>query len=340
MEQRMSEQFNVGVVGAKGAMGKAIIEILSDRDFAIDTLLPIDIEVNDDDSALFSGKSLGVKEAKDVDWSTLHIVFFCHSDEVSLKYAPIAAESGAAIIDSTNAFIERPEIPMVIPHINGNAIGDFRNANVIVSPAPSVVQLWTVLKPIYDHVGITRINVMSHHSVSSAGDLGINELARQCGKLLNGLQVEDNPFSSQLAFNILPEVGKALDDGETDIEAMLVNQSVKLLGDASIAINSSAVMTPVFYGLSQSVNVELNQPVDVDQVREWLMMVEQVEIDGEYTPTQIDDASGSDMVHVGRLREDKSHPHAVNLWSVSDNVKTTGALNCVKIAESLVRDFY
>lgn len=336
----MSEQFNVGVVGANGAMGKAIIETLAERDFAIDTLLPIDVEVTDEETALFNGKSLSVKDAKDVDWSTLHIVFFCHSDEVSLKYAPIAAESGVAIIDSTNAFIERPEIPMVIPHINGNAIADFRNANIIMSPTPSVVQLWTVLKPIYDQVGITRINVTSHHSVSSAGDLGINELARQCGKLLNGLTVEDNPFSSQLAFNILPTVGKVLDEGETDIEAMLREQSIKLLGDAGIAINSTAVMTPVFYGLGQSINIELGQPIDVDQIREWLMMVEPVEIDGEYIPTQIDDASGSDMVHVGRLREDTSHPHAVNLWSVSDNIKTTGALNSVKIAEMLVRDFY
>ena len=340
MEQRMSEQFNVGVVGANGAVGKAIIETLADRNFAIETLLPIDVEVNDDDSALFNGKSISVKEAKDVDWSSLHIIFFCHSDEVSLKYAPIAAESGAAIIDSTNAFIERPEIPMVIHHINGNAIGDFRNANILVSPAPSVVQLWTVLKPIYDQVGISRINVMSHHSVSSAGDLGINELARQCGKLLNGLAVEDNPFSSQLAFNVLPTVGKILDEGETDIEVMLRDQSVKLLGDAGIAINSTAVMTPVFYGLGQSLNVELGQPIDVDQIREWLMQEEHVEIDGEYVPTQIDDATDSDMVHVGRLREDTSHPHAVNLWSVSDNVKTSGALNCVKIAEMLVRDFY
>jgi len=336
----MSEQFNVGVVGANGAVGKAIIEILEERDFAIDKLTPIDVEISDDATALFKSKSIAIKEAKDVDWSSMHIVFFCHTDDVSLKFAPIAAEAGVAVIDCSNAFNTRPEIPMVIPHINGDAIGDFRNANIIVSPAASVVQLWTVLKPIYDNVGISRINLMSHHSVSSAGDLGIKELARQCGKLLNGLGVEDNPFASQLAFNVLPVVGTELENGSTDIEEAVYNQSVKLLGDSSLLINSTAVMTPVFYGMGQSINIEMSQPIEPDQIREWFHSVEHIEIDGEHVPTQIDDATGSDFVHVGRLRSDKSHPHGINLWSVSDNVRTGTALNCVKIAETLVRDFY
>lgn len=336
----MSEQFNVGVVGANGAVGKAIIEILEERDFAIDKLTAIDVDVSDDATALFKSKQIAIKEAKDVDWSSLHIAFFCKDDEVSLKFAPLAADAGVAIIDSTNAFNERPEIPMVIPHINGDAIGDFRNANIIVSPAASVVQLWTVLKPIYDNVGINRINLMSHHSVSSAGDLGIKELARQCGQLLNGLGVEDNPFASQLAFNILPVVGIELENGSTDIEEAVIAQSIKLTGDSSLLINSTAVMTPVFYGMGQSVNVEMSQPADVDQVREWFDAVEQIEIDGEHVPTQIDDATGTDFVHIGRLRADNSHPHGVNFWSVTDNVRTSSALNCVKIAETLVRDFY
>lgn len=336
----MSEQFNIGVVGANGAVGKAIIDILEERDFPIEQLIAIDVDVSDDATALFKNKSIAIKEAKNTDWTTLNIVFFCHSDEVSLQFAPLAAQAGVAVIDSTNAFNQRPDIPMVIPHINANAIGDFRNANIIASPSASVVQLWTVLKPLYDNVGLNRINLMSHHSVSSAGDLGIKELARQCGLLLNGMGVEDNPFSSQLAFNMLPVVGIELESGMTDIEETVVSQSAKLLGDDNLLINSTAVMTPVFYGMGQSINVELNQPVDPDQVRQWFDEAEHIEIDGEYAPTQIDDATGSDFVHVGRLRADNSHPHGINFWSVSDNIRTTNALNSVKIAETLIRDFY
>jgi aspartate-semialdehyde dehydrogenase len=336
----MSEQFNIGVVGANGAIGKAIIEILEERNFPIGKFTAIDVDISDDAMVLYKNKSIAVKEAKDVDWTSLNIAFFCHTDEVALKFAPLAADAGVAVIDSSNAFNQRTEIPMVIPHINGSAIGDFRNANIITSPAASVVQLWTVLKPIYDNVGISRINLMSHHSVSSAGDLGIKELARQCGTLLNGMSVEDNPFSSQLAFNILPIVGVELENGTTDIEETVNTQTTKLLGDDSVMINSTAVMTPVFYGMGQSVNVEMSQAVDPDQVRQWFDEVEQIEIDGAHTPTQIDDASGTDFVHVGRLRADNSHPHGINLWSVSDNIRTSSALNCVKIAEMLIRDFY
>ncbi|MDP2561753.1 aspartate-semialdehyde dehydrogenase [Psychrobium sp. 1_MG-2023] len=336
----MSEKFNVGVVGATTAIGKALVELLEQREFPLDTFRAIEQEADEDVSVLFKGKNVAINAAKDFDWSTLHIVFFCSTDEVSLKYAPLAADAGVAVIDNSSAFNARPEIPMVIPHINQSAIGDFRNANIIISPAASVVQLWTVLKPIYDQVGISRINVTCHHSVSSAGDLGINELARQCGKLLNGLTVEDNPFSAQLAFNVLPQVGTLQDNGLTDIEQQVIDQSVKLLADSSVMINSTSVMTPVFFGLAQSVNIETCNPVDPEQLTQWFDEVEVIELDSTYQPTQVEDANGSEFIHVGRLRVDPSHPLGVNLWSVADNIRTTSALNSLKIAETLIRDFY
>lgn len=336
----MSEKYNVGVVGASTAHGKAIIELLQDRDFAIETLSAIEVDPSEDSSVLYNGKNVAITAADKVDWSTLHFAFFCDSAETSLKFAPLAADAGVAVIDSTSAFTTRPEIPMVIPHINAAAIGDFRNANIIVSPSASVVQLWTALKPIYDNAGIARINVTCHHSVSSAGDLGINELARQCGKLLNGLQVEDNPFSAQLAFNNLPTVGQLNDDGLTDIEQTVIDQSAKLLADSAVTINPTSIMTPVFYGLAQSINVETLNPVEPADVINWLSEVDVIEYDASYQPTQVSDAAGSEFVHVGRVRVDPSHPHGVNLWTVADNIRTTVALNCLKIAEALVRDYY
>lgn len=336
----MSEKFNVAVVGATTALGKAIVELLEERDFSINALTAVAHEEQEDASVIFKGKNVAITATDKVDWSNVNLAFFCETDEVSLKFAPLAADAGVAVIDATNAFNQRPEIPMVIPHINADAIGDFRNANIIVSPGASVVQLWTVLKPIYDQVGISRVSVTCHHSVSSAGNLGINELARQCGKLLNGLQVEDNPFSAQLAFNNLPQVGKLLDSGLTDIEQQVVEQSAKLLGDSAVMINPVSVMTPVFYGLAQSVNVETINPIEAEDVANWLDQVDLIERDPTHQPTQVEDASGSDFVHVGRLRCDPSHPHGLNLWSVADNIRTTSALNCLKIAESLVRDYY
>jgi len=336
----MSEKYNVGVIGATTSMGKAIIELLQQRDFAIADLIAIASDEQEDPVVVFQGKNIDLHQASTVDWSKLNIAFFCDTDETSLKYAPLAADAGVAVIDASNAFSQRPEIPMVIPHINGNAIGDFRNANIIVSPCASAVQLLTVLKPIYDQVGIARVNVTSHHSVSSAGELGIKELARQCAQLLNGLGVEDNPFSAQLAFNNLPQVGNIDEDGLSSSERQVAQQSTKLLGDNSMTINAVSVMTPVFYGLAQSVNIETLSPVEPQDVASWFDQVDELELDPTHQPTQVEDATGTDLVHVGRLRTDPSHPQAINLWSVADNIGTCSALNCLKIAETLVRDFY
>lgn len=336
----MSEKYNIAVVGASSALGKAVIELLEERDFPVGNLLAVEVSEQEDASVLFQTKNIAITAAKEVEWSNVNIAFFCDSNDTSLAHAPLAADAGVAVIDATSAFNKRPEIPMVIPHINGDAIADFRNANIIISPSASVVQLWTVLKPIYDNVGISRISVTCHHSVSSAGNLGINELARQCGKLLNGLQVEDNPFSAQLAFNNLPTVGVLQESGLTDIEEQLIEQSVKLLGDNAVMINPTSVMTSVFYGLAQSVSIETINPVEAQDVQMWLADVDQVEHDSTHQPTQVGDANGSEFIHVGRLRQDPSHPHGINLWSVADNIRTTAALNCLKIAESLSRDFY
>ena len=339
----MSEKFNVAVIGATTAMGTALIQLLEQRDFPLASLKAIEADIDNVDenaSVKFKTEHIAINSIVDFDWSTVHLAFFCDSDEVSLKHAPLAAEAGVAVIDSSSAFDKRIDVPMVIPHINGDAISDFRNANIIVSPAASVVQLWTVLKPIFDQAGIARINLTCHHSVSSAGEQGIKELARQCAKLLNGMSVEDNPFSSQLAFNLLPQVGQLQEDGSTNIEQQIVDQSIKLLGDNAIMINSTSVMTPVFFGLSQSINVETINPVDIEQVSQWFDEVEQIEFDATYQPTPVDDGSDNEFVHVGRLRMDPSHAHGINLWTVADNIRTCGALNSLKIAELLVRDYY
>jgi len=336
----MSEQFNIAVIGAHSLIGKVLIELLEERAFPVDQLHALSSDATEAQAGLFKNKPLLTKDVTDFDWSQVHLAFFCEEKESTVKFAPIAAEAGVAVIDSTSAFVDRPEIPMVIPHLNGEAIADFRNTNIISSPSSASVQLWTVLKPIADNVGIARINLVNHHSVSSAGEAGVQELARQCARLLNGLEVEDNPYPAQLAFNILPAVGPLLDSGLSTDELLVSNEAAKFIGNDSGFINATSVMTPVFYGLAQTINIETLTPVEPEQVIQWLEEFEQIEFDPSHQPTQIGDAKDSEYVHVGRIRADQSHPQALNLWTVADNTRAGSALNCVKIAEMLLRDYY
>lgn len=336
----MSEQFNVAVIGAQSLIGKALIEMMEQRDFPVDQLYPLSIDALSADAGLFKTKPLTVGNVADFDWSRVHLAFFCEDRQTTLNFASKAADAGVAVIDSTSAFIDRPEIPMVIPHLNGSAIADFRNTNIISSPSSASIQLWTVLKPIADNVGVARVNLTSHHSVSSAGESGVQELARQCAKLLNGLQVEDNPYPAQLAFNILPAVGHILDNGLSSDEQLISDEAAKFLGDDSGFINATSVMTPVFYGLAQSINVETLSQVEPEQIAQWFSEHHEIEYDPTHQPTQVGDASGSDLTHVGRLRADPSHPHGLNIWSVADNARAGSALNCLKIAETFIREYY
>jgi aspartate-semialdehyde dehydrogenase len=336
----MSERFNIAVVGAHTLIGKVLIELIEERDFPVDQLHALSVDAAEAEAGLFKNKPLIVKSVVDFDWSQVHLVFFCEDSQSTIEHAPLAADAGVAVIDSTSAFVDRPEIPMVIPHLNGEAIADFRNTNIISSPSSASVQLWTVLKPIADNVGIARINLVNHHSVSSAGQAGVQELAKQCAKLLNGLEIDENPYPAQLAFNILPNVGPLLENGLSSEEQLVADEAAKFMGDGSGFINITSVMTPVFYGLAQSINVETLTQVEPEEVAQWFAQFDQIEFDPSHQPTQVGDAKDSEYVHVGRLRTDPSHPHGLNLWTVADNARSGSALNSLKIAEMLLRDYY
>ncbi|NRA84810.1 MAG: aspartate-semialdehyde dehydrogenase [Gammaproteobacteria bacterium] len=336
----MSEQFNVAVIGAQSLIGKSLIELIEQRDFPVDKLFALSSDPSAEDASLFKNKPLALKDVADFDFSQVHLAFFCEDSETTLAYAQKAADAGVPVIDGTCAYVDRLEIPMVIAHLNGDAIADFRNTNIITSPSSASIQLWTALKPIADHAGITRVNVVNHHSVSSAGEFGIKELAKQCAKLLNGLQVEDNPYSAQLAFNLLPTVGTLLDNGMSTDEQLIADEAARFMGDDSGFINPTSIMTPVFFGLGQSVSIETLSPTDPEQVAQLFDQIDEIEFDASHQPTQVGDASGSEFTHIGRLRQDPSHPHGLNLWIVGDNARAGVALNCLKIAETLIRDYY
>ncbi len=338
----MSQEFNVVVLGASGAVGQTMIEILEERNFPVANLYPLASSRSAGDTVSFHGKQIEILDVETFDWSKAQIGFFSAGGDVSAKWAPIAAEHGCVVIDNTSHFRYDYDIPLVVPEVNPHAIADFRNRNIIANPNCSTIQMLVALKPIYDAFGISRINVCTYQSVSGTGKAAIEELAKQCAKLLQGLPAESEVYSKQIAFNVLPQIDKFMDNGYTKEEMKMVWETQKIFGDDSIEVNPTAVRVPVFYGHSEAVHIETQQQVDAEQVKAVLANAEGVELfesDDEY-PTAVTDGAGTDPVYVGRVRKDISHPNGINLWIVADNIRKGAALNSVQIAEILIRDYY
>ncbi|MGI2260903.1 aspartate-semialdehyde dehydrogenase [Shewanella sp. GXUN23E] len=338
----MSQEFNVVVLGASGAVGQTMIEILEERNFPVANLYPLASSRSAGNTVSFHGKQIEILDVETFDWSQAQIGFFSAGGDVSAKWAPIAAEHGCVVIDNTSHFRYDHDIPLVVPEVNPHAIADFRNRNIIANPNCSTIQMLVALKPIYDAFGISRINVCTYQSVSGTGKKAIEELAKQCAKLLQGLPSDPEVYSKQIAFNVLPQIDKFMDNGYTKEEMKMVWETQKIFGDDSIEVNPTAVRVPVFYGHSEAVHIETHQPVDAEQVKAVLRGAEGVELfdfDEDY-PTAVTDAAGTDPVYVGRVRKDISHPNGINLWVVADNIRKGAALNSVQIAEILIRDYY
>lgn len=338
----MSQEFNVVVLGASGAVGQTMIEILEERNFPVANLYPLASSRSAGDTVTFHGKQVEILDVDTFDWSQAQIGFFSAGGDVSAKWAPIAAENGCVVIDNTSHFRYDIDIPLVIPEVNPEAIADFRNRNIIANPNCSTIQMLVALKPIYDAYGISRINVATYQSVSGSGKQAIEELASQCAKLLQGLPVEPKAYPKQIAFNALPQIDKFMDNGYTKEEMKMVWETQKIFGDDNIVVNPTAVRVPVFHGHSEAVHLETLQPVDAEDVKAVLRGaagVELFESDEEY-PTVVTDAAGTDPVYVGRVRKDISHDYGINLWVVSDNIRKGAALNSIQIAEVLIRDYY
>ncbi|WP_394147803.1 aspartate-semialdehyde dehydrogenase [Shewanella atlantica] len=338
----MSQEFNVVVLGASGAVGQTMIEILEERNFPVANLYPLASSRSAGDTVTFHGKQVEILDVDTFDWSQAQLGFFSAGGDISAKWAPIAAENGCVVIDNTSHFRYEIDIPLVIPEVNPEAIADFRNRNIIANPNCSTIQMLVALKPIYDAYGISRINVATYQSVSGSGKQAIEELASQCAKLLQGLPVEPKAYPKQIAFNALPQIDKFMDNGYTKEEMKMVWETQKIFGDDNIVVNPTAVRVPVFHGHSEAVHLETLQPVDAEDVKSVLRGaagVELFESDEEY-PTAVTEAAGTDPVFVGRIRKDISHENGINLWVVSDNIRKGAALNSIQIAEVLIRDYY
>ncbi|VAW89770.1 Aspartate-semialdehyde dehydrogenase [hydrothermal vent metagenome] len=339
----MSKKYNIAVVGATGAVGEAIIEILAERNFPVDTLYPLASSRSAGKRVEFHGKHIRVEDLDAFDFSKVQIALFSAGGDISAKYAPIAGAAGCVVIDNTSHFRYDDDIPLVVPEVNPEAVADYKNRNIIANPNCSTIQMLVALKPIYDLVGIERINVATYQAVSGSGKPAIEELAGQTAALLSGKEIETKVYPKQIAFNVLPQIDVFMENGYTKEEMKMVWETKKIFADDDINVNPTAVRVPVFYGHSEAVHIETRKKISVDDATAALQDAAGVVVldereNGGY-PTAVTESVGTDPVYVGRIREDISHPRGLNLWVVADNVRKGAALNSVQIAEILIKNY-
>jgi aspartate-semialdehyde dehydrogenase len=335
-------EYSVAVVGATGLVGETMLQVLEERNFPISQLYALASSRSLGRSVSFKGRSVHVQELEGFDFSKADIGLFSPGGEVSRIYAPKAAAAGCVVIDNTSEFRYEDDIPLVVPEVNPHAIAQFRNRGIIANPNCSTIQLVVALKPIHDAVGIERINVATYQSVSGAGREAVEELAEQSIQLLSGKgPVTARVVAKQIAFNCVPQIDKFEDNGYTREEMKMVWETRKILEDANIRVNATAVRVPVFFGHSEAVHLETRTKITVEEVRALLSKAPGVEIMDERRPggypTAATEAANRDTVYVGRIREDLSSDRGLNLWVVADNMRKGAATNSVQIAEILVR---
>jgi len=339
----MSEKIDIAVVGATGVVGEAMLSILAQRKFPVGKIHALASERSVGKTVSFGNRELHIEDLAEFDFSQVQIGLFSAGASVSAEFAPKAAAAGCVVIDNTSQYRYDDDIPLVVPEVNPERIADYTTKGIIANPNCSTIQLVVALKPIYDAVGIDRINVATYQSVSGAGRSAVEELVRQTATLLNGRPLELEGDTKQIAFNVLPHIDVFQDNRYTKEEMKMVWETRKILGDEAIQVNPTAVRVPVFYGHSEAVHIETKAKLTAEKACDLLASAAGITLlDGVETgqyPTAVTDSSGNDAVFVGRVREDISHPRGINLWVVSDNIRKGAALNSVQIAEILAKNY-
>jgi aspartate-semialdehyde dehydrogenase len=335
--------YGVCVLGATGLVGETLIRVLEERDFPVAELFPLASNRSVGKRVEFRGRHIPVIDVATFDFARAQIGLFSAGGEVSREYAPKAAAAGCIVIDNTSEFRYDDDIPLVVPEVNPKDIARYKSRNIIANPNCSTIQMVVALKPIYDAVGISRINVATYQSVSGAGKEAVDELAAQTTALMTGKDpAKPQVIAKRIAFNAVPQIDQFQDNGYTKEEMKMVWETRKIFGDSSIKVNATAVRVPVFFGHSEAVHLETVKKITAETARELLKKAPGVEVLDERKPggypTAATEAANRDTVYVGRIREDISHERGLNLWIVSDNIRKGAATNSVQIAEILVRE--
>jgi len=335
----MAKKFNVAVLGATGMVGKEMMNVLEQRDFPVDKFLPLASHRTAGTEVEFKGKKYTVEEANPESFKEIQIGLFSAGAKVSKVFAPEAAKAGTVVIDNTSHFRMDPEVPLIVPEVNGHAIK--KHKGIIANPNCSTAQLVLVLKPIHDEAKIKRIVVSTYQSTSGWGKEAVEELKEQTKAVLEGQKVNVKYLPRQIAFNCFPHIDVFLDNAYTKEEMKMVNETRKIMEDDSIAVTATCVRIPVMIGHSEAVNIQTEKKLSVARVKEMLSKFPTVKVMDDPSkavyPTPID-CEGIDDTLVGRIREDISIPNGIDLWVVSDNLRRGAALNAVLIAERMIKD--
>lgn len=334
--------YRVAVVGATGNVGREILQCLAEREFPADEVDALASENSIGQEVSFGEDDiLLVQNLDGFDFEGTDIALFSPGAKVSAKHAPRAAAAGCVVIDNTSQFRMDPDIPLVVPEVNGDAIADYKKRNIIANPNCSTIQMVMALKPLHDAAVIERVVVSTYQSVSGAGKAGMDELFQQTrGVFVNDLK-DHEQFTKQIAFNVIPHIDVFMDDGATKEEWKMVVETKKILGD-SIQVAATCVRVPVFIGHGEAVNIEFENSMSEAEARKLLRAMDGVTVidrrhdEGYVTPVE---CAGDDQVYVSRIRLDPSVPFGLSMWVVSDNLRKGAALNAVQIAEMLVKDY-
>ncbi len=333
--------YRVAVVGATGNVGREILNILAERQFPADEVAAIASARSTGDVIDFgdSGQTLAVKNLEHFDFAGWDIALFSAGASVSKAHAPRAAAAGCTVIDNSSCFRMDPDVPLVVPEVNAEALAGYARKNIIANPNCSTAQLVVALKPLHDAAKIKRVVVATYQSVSGTGKSGMDELFEQSRNIFVGDSNEPRVYPKQIAFNVIPQAGDFLDDGSTTEEWKLVVETKKIL-DPAIKVTATCVRVPVFVGHSEAVNIEFEDEISAAQARSILreapgvMLVDKQEDGGYVTPVE---CVGDYATFVSRIREDSTVENGLSLWIVSDNLRKGAALNAVQIAELLGR---
>jgi aspartate-semialdehyde dehydrogenase len=338
----MAREFNVAVAGATGAVGTQMVQCLEERNFPVKMLRPLASERSLGKSVRFHGKEVPVEVLGEKSFEGIDIALFSAGGSVSLKYGPIAAASGAVVVDNSSAFRMEPDIPLVVPEVNPQDIALYTNRGIIANPNCSTIQMVVALKPIHDAARIKRIVVSTYQAVSGTGQKAVNELAEQVRALLGGAEPKNKVYPYRIAFNVLPHIDVFLENGYTKEEMKMVLETKKIMGDDSIRVSATTARVPVFYGHSEAVNIETERKITPDEVRAILAEAPGVKVvddpANKLYPMPLD-AAGQDLTLVGRIREDASIANGIDLWIVADNIRKGAATNAVQIAEVLAEKY-
>ena len=338
----MGKLFNVAVAGATGAVGNQLIACLEDRDFPVKNLKLLATRRSAGRKLRFKGEEIPVEELTESSFKGVDIGIFSAGGAISEKYAPVAAKDRCIVVDNSAAWRMNPDVPLVVPEVNPDAVAKYSDKGIIANPNCSTIQMVVALAPIHRKVGIKRIVVSTYQAVSGTGKKAIDELYNQTKAILNFLEHEKKVYAHRIAFNCLPHIDVFLENGYTKEEMKMVDETKKILENDSIGITATTIRVPVFFSHSESINVETDRPITPDEVRTLLENAPGVKVVDDPSknlyPMAID-AAGRDETFVGRIRADESVPNGINLWVVSDNIRKGAATNAVQIAEILAQDY-